>query len=266
MIAIDLDGTLLNNFGQLPANGSDLIKKAFDAGIHIIISTTRNYKYVQQICTRLKINDPIVCANGSIIFESPNGTLWQEHLIPPTVAERICQIADDNDWELSISIGEMTYLKQRPGQTLGQLNEHTEIVANNRAALVGQPHRILTWHLQAIKEIQELCQNEFLGMCRTEVFNKPSGELHSLGIFAQDANKGVALRFVLAKLGIEPNQVMAIGDNNNDLPMFDLAKFKVAMGNSTDAIKQMATIIAPSNEDEGVAWALEKYVFKKLVD
>jgi len=85
--------------------------------------------------------------------------------------------------------------------------------------------------------------------------------LHSLGIFAWGSDKGSALAFVLAKLGISTHQVMAIGDNRNDLPMFDLAEVKVAMGNATDEIKQAATIIAPSNEDEGVAWVLGNYVF-----
>lgn len=54
--------------------------------------------------------------------------------------------------------------------------------------------------------------------------------------------------------------VMAIGDNANDLPMFNLATYKVAMGNATTAVKQAATIIAPSNDEEGVAWVLEHYV------
>jgi hypothetical protein len=69
------------------------------------------------------------------------------------------------------------------------------------------------------------------------------------------------LAFVLAKVSISTHQVMAIGDNRNDLPMFDLAEVKVAMGNALEEIKQAATIIAPSNEDEGVAWVLENYLF-----
>ncbi len=55
---------------------------------------------------------------------------------------------------------------------------------------------------------------------------------------------------------------MAIGDNLNDVPMFDYAHFGLAMGNAIDEVKAQANIIAPSNEDEGVAWALERYVLK----
>jgi hypothetical protein len=261
LIAIDLDGTLLNSAGQLPRHSCHLIQKAFGQGIRIILSTTQNYKDVERICAVLAIDDPIICSNGAYIFEEPGGALWQKLCLPVPVAERICQVADENNWELSISNGELTYFNQRPGQEMGQLAENIEVVPSNCQALVDQPHRILTWQPQALEGLRTICLKEFQGVCRTEIFYRPDGELHSLGIFAWGADKGSALAFVLAKIGISTHQVMAIGDNRNDLPMFDLAEVKVAMGNAIEEIKQVATIIAPSNEDEGVAWVLENYVF-----
>jgi Cof subfamily protein (haloacid dehalogenase superfamily) len=255
-----LDGTLLDTKGHLPPRGSRLIKKAFDAGIHIIIATTQNPGDVQRICAALAIDDPIICANGAYIYESPTGSLWRELRIPIVVARKICQVADENGWELSTSIGQTTYFKQRPGQALGPLAENIEVVAKNRDAIRGKPHRILAWQPEAIETLKTLCLKEFKAECRTEIYYKPSGELHSLGIFARGADKGSALQAVLTKLNIPVERVMAIGDNTNDLPMFEFAAYRVAMGNGTADIKRAANIFAPTNEEEGVAWVFEKYV------
>ena len=69
LIAVDLDGTLLDSAGQLPSYGSRLITRAFQEGIRIILSTTQNYKDVERICAVLAIDDPIICSNGAYIFE-----------------------------------------------------------------------------------------------------------------------------------------------------------------------------------------------------
>ncbi|MCB9136171.1 MAG: HAD family phosphatase [Anaerolineales bacterium] len=260
LVAIDLDGTLLDGNGKLPPRGSTLIKAAYGKGIHIIIATTRNYDDVQRICGTLKINDPIICSNGAYIYENPTGSVWRELRIPIHIAERICQLADENDWELSTSVGETTYFKQRPGQALGLLTENIEVVKRNKDAIVAKPHRILCWQPEAMEGIQRLCLDEFPGECRTEVYYKPTGEPHSLGVFAWNADKGSALEVVLSKMGISQYGVMAIGDNTNDLPMFEFAKYRVAMSNGTEEIKRNASIIAPSNREEGVAWVFENYV------
>lgn len=260
LIAIDLDGTLLNNQGQLSPGNRRSIQRAYKQGIHIILATTRNYEDVQKVCVILGINDPIICANGAHIYESLTGALWQERCIPLHIARRICQIADQNGWELSTSIGMTTYFKRRPGQFTGLLAPNIEIVENNVDAIEAKaPHRILTWQPEAIQRLREICVEELQPDCHSEIFHKTTGEPHSLGIFARGADKGSALEFVLAKMGISTRHVMAIGDNGNDLPLFALAALKVTVENGTEEIKQAANIIAPSNEDDGVAWVVEKY-------
>jgi len=84
-----------------------------------------------------------------------------------------------------------------------------------------------------------------------------AGAARELGIFARQADKGTALAFVLARLAVNREQVLVIGDNLNDLPMFPYARVSVAMGNAPEAVKQQATMIAPRNDEEGVAWVLE---------
>jgi len=260
LVALDLDGTFLDNEGQLPPHGSRSIKRASAQGIRIVISTTRNYSYVRRLCSALALSDPIICSNGAYVYASPTGALWRELRIPLDIAEMICQMADENGWELVTGVGETTYFRQRPGQALGPWAEDRIVVEKNRAAIVDKPHQILTWQPEAIEALRALCLKEFPAQCRTEIYYRPTGEVYSMGIFARGADKGSALHEVLTKLDINVDSVMAIGDNANDLPMFEFAAHRVAMGNGTEEIKQAANIIAPTNEEEGVAWALERYV------
>ncbi len=88
--------------------------------------------------------------------------------------------------------------------------------------------------------------------CRADIFYEADGSYHSLEIFGPGADKGSALRFVLDRVGVQVKNVMAIGDNSNDLPMMRTAGVAVAMGNGTPEVKAAADMIAPTNDENGV--------------
>jgi hydroxymethylpyrimidine pyrophosphatase-like HAD family hydrolase len=93
-----------------------------------------------------------------------------------------------------------------------------------------------------------------------ETYYRSDGSVNSLGLFASTAHKGAALALVLDRLGIESEQAMAIGDNPNDLTMCLRARVSIAMGNAPDKVKQAASIVAPSNDAEGVAWSIHQFI------
>lgn len=262
LVAIDLDGTLLTSDKQVSQRNKLALQKAYSAGIRIIIATTRDPRFVSPLCEELGINEPIVCANGGIVWQSPAGTVLRNLVIPQPVAQRIYQLADEHDWELTATIDGLTYLRQRPGQDLGPLGTRYHVLPDNKAKLAyGLPHRILTWDEEAIVSLAKLCADEFPDSCRAETFIKPTGALHSLGIFAKGADKGSGMALVLEKLGMAWSETMVIGDNGNDWPMFVPAGTKVAMSNGIDKLKEIATAIAPTNDEDGVAWAIERFCF-----
>ncbi|HLB27737.1 MAG TPA: HAD-IIB family hydrolase, partial [Dehalococcoidales bacterium] len=92
-----------------------------------------------------------------------------------------------------------------------------------------------------------------------ELSHNADGDVYSLGVFPSGASKGNALGSLLRRLKVSQSEVMAIGDDLNDLPMFACAGIKVAMGNAQAQLKEQATLVAPSNDEEGVAWALTKF-------
>ena len=135
------------------------------------------------------------------------------------------------------------------------------IVPTNEEALVAEPKRMLFHEPEAIDAAKKLA-GLFSQACRTETYYRADGRLHSLCILPRDADKGTALKFVAGKLEIPLDQVLAIGDNPNDIPMFDAAGVSVAMGNAPPEVKAAATVVGPSNDDEGVAWAIRNFVLQ----
>ena len=272
LISIDLDGTLYRSDGMPAPEGVRQLQAARRAGLRVVINTTRNAGSVYSLCAQIGISDPLICTNGAQILATPEGPIWASHTIPIDVARTIAQLADCNGWEISTSVGNRSYFRQRQGQTLGPVELRsgagTEggqslpqpvIVRTNEEALVAEPKRMLLHEPEAIHAAKELA-GQFSQACRTETYYGADGRLHSLCILPRDADKGTALKFVARKLEIPLDQVLAIGDNPNDVPMFDAAGVSVAMGNAPIEVRAAATVVGPSNDNEGVAWAVRRFV------
>ncbi len=260
MISVDMDGTLLTSQNVLSPRGADLLGRVHREGVHVILNTGRNLYATRQYCRTMGLNDPLIASNGGQIWASPDGPAWAEYGIPREVAMAMARLADERDWELNITIGETVYWRQRPGQVLGAFPPNRIIVRTNCEAVTCNPVRILASQPEVIDYLNDLCQARYSRECHTELNYNPDGTLNSLGIFPTEGDKGTALRLVMEKLGIQPTEVMAVGDNIGDLAMFAVARISVAMGNAPVQVKQRANVVAPSNDEEGVAWAIERYI------
>lgn len=272
IISVDLDGTLFRSDGMPAPDGIRLLLAAAQDGVRVVINTTRNAAGVRQLCTQLGLSDPMICTNGAQIFASPAGPIWASYTIPMEVARAIAQLADRKGWEISTSVEGCSYLRQRPGQPLGPVGNRSiagleggqgsaqlVIVPTNEDALVAEPKRMILHEPDAIDAVKELAE-KYLKECRTETYYEPDGRLHSLCIFPRSADKGTALKFVAEKLDISLEQALAIGDNPNDMPMFSAAGTSVAMGNAPSEVRDAATVVGPTNDEEGVAWAVRRFV------
>lgn len=260
LVAVDLDGTLLMSDRSPAPRGSALIAQAAWMGVYVVIATTRMPDYVARLCWALGIDAPMICANGAQVWGAPDGPVWADRVIPRQAALEVARWADEHDCELSTTVGSMTYWRQRPGQPLGSIASNITVVPANVDGIVGDPLRILVSQPEAIEGIHSLCQSKFLDQCYTEVYYEPDGSAHSLGVFALGADKGTALALVCDRLDVAREHVLAIGDNVNDVAMLQRAAVSVAMGNAVEQVKRQASVVAPDNDDEGVAWALERFV------
>ena len=260
LIAIDLDGTLLTNNGVAAPEGARLLKAVVKDGIHVVPATARALdSVVKNLCSLLESNGPVICMNGARVYSSPDGPTLLSLSFPGEIGLEIAELADANGWELSTTVGEITYWRQRPGQALGPLSVSRVVVARNSDAVKDNPVRILTHEAEAIKAIRTLCESKYSDSCSIDVNHRGDGEVFSLGVFPAGTNKGDALDLVLRYLGVNRPEVMAIGDDFGDLPMFARAGISIAMSNAPEPVKRAATAVAPGNDEEGVAWALQEF-------
>ncbi len=274
LISVDLDGTLYRSDGIPAPEGVRELQAARRAGLKVVINTTRNAGSVYGLCAELGLSDPLICTNGAQIFATPEGPTWASYTIPMVVARSVAQLADRNGWEISTSVGNRSFFRQRAGQALGPVEfgsvaglegvqslTQLVIVPTNEEALVAEPKRMLLHEPEAIAAAKEVAA-QFSQECRTETYYMADGRLHSLCILPRNADKGTALRFVARKLEIPLEQVLAIGDNPNDVPMFEAAGVSVAMGNAPPEVRAAATVVGPTNDNEGVAWAIRRFVLQ----
>jgi hydroxymethylpyrimidine pyrophosphatase-like HAD family hydrolase len=276
LVAVDLDGTLLTSQRTVALQGGRLLRGAHQKGVHVVLSTTRNPDSALAFWRPLEIDDPIICTNGAQVWGSPGGPVWARHTFSREIGLALAEWADERGWELSTTVeptkgaaptedvGPVTYWRQRPGQPLGPFSPHVTVVSSNVEGVVGDPLRVLVSQGEALDTVRSLCEGPFAGRCRVEVYAGADGAPHSVGVFAPGATKGAGLALVMERLGIARDQILAIGDNACDLRMFPHARLCVVMENAPQDVKReafaMGAVIAPGNDDEGVAWALKQFV------
>lgn len=264
LIAVDLDGTLLRSDSSLSPEGGHALVAAVRQGARVILTTTRNIDSVRRFAAEIGLTEPVICTNGAMILGSPGGPVWRRRLIPAPLTEALAAVADAEGYSLITTVGEVSYIRRQEGQSLGEMQPGRWVIARNAEALAaGDPIRILNYDPEGILHLRRICESQFAGQAHVETYFRPDGSAKSLGVFAAGADKGTALRLVSKRLGIDRSRVMAVGDNPNDLPMFAFAGIRVAMGNATRDVKAAATVVAPTNDDAGVAWAVRRYVLRE---
>lgn len=261
LIAVDLDGTLLNSDREIASEGAEALRQAASLGVVVVISTTRTLDSVRRLTGGIGFRGPVVCANGAQVLSHAHGDLWLERVVPDDMALSIARKADARGWDLVVTAGMVTYYRDgnwHPGP-------YREQVSRNVDALRGKVLRILAYDEPAIAGLQSFCASAYDGHYHLETYYYEDESIKSIGIYAPGADKGKGLAEVMRRLRFKRHQVMVIGDNQNDLPMFARARWRIAMGNGTLTTRAAATSIAPSHDEEGVAWAVRRFVLDKLV-
>jgi len=263
-VAIDLDGTLLDSAKQISAKTQEAIKACAERGVHIVLATTRNPDATIPYARLLGLHSPLICSNGAQVWATPDGPLWSYHTIPYEVALEIARFGDQSDYEISTTIASTSYFRQRPGQSLGTLKKNIIVVPDNIKGVTDAPVRMFVFEPDAIDAVEALCHEQFADVCRTQRFHKAgSVNVVSLGVFPREADKSTALDTATEKLDVKTHNVMAIGDDLNDISMLKRAGLAIAMGNAHRNVKRIADAIAPDHDNDGVSWALHNYVLKQ---
>ncbi len=259
LIALDLDGTLLNSALRLSDGNGEALRQAIASGLQVVLATSRWYGLAKRTADRLGIATPLICSNGAIVKRPSDGHELLHLYLDEELALEAVTLGDDRGWEMFTTIGDATYMRMRPGIIPEKLPAGLKI-ADRQSDHLGEapPTCVLIFGEEAVGEIERQFVTRYGERARIS-FNRPLGAQSYVVLTHPQADKARALELVCGELGVRPHEVIAMGDSESDLGMLRLAGLGIAMANSPDEVKRAALHIAPSNDEDGVAWAVRRF-------
>ncbi len=267
LIALDLDGTLLNSALKVSERNTEAVKRALDSGVKVVLATSRWFGLAKRAADRLGIDTPLVCSNGALVKRPADGRELLHLRLDQEVAGEVTTLADEHGWETFTTIEDATYMRMRPGIIPERLPAGLRVSERHADELArGQPTAVLVFGAEAVDEIAQRLLPTYDGPAGRQArrasfsLNRPLNYPHYVVLTHPEAEKGSALELVCRELEVPLDQVLAMGDSESDLAMLRLAGLGIAVNNATDEVKRAALHIAPSNDADGVAWAIERFV------
>jgi Cof subfamily protein (haloacid dehalogenase superfamily) len=263
LIALDLDGTLLNNALKLSERNAEAVKHALDKGVKVVLATSRWFGLARRTADRLGIDTPLVCSNGAVIRRPQDDGDLLHLRLDQEVAREVTALGDERGWEMFTTIEDATFMRARPGapESLPGGLRVSERQADEVAR--AQPTAVLVFGNDAVDEISQRLLPAYDGRAKFSL-NRPINLPSYVVLTHPDADKASALEMVCRDMDVPLSDVMAMGDSESDLTMLRAAGLGIAMDNSPDEVKRAALHVAPSNDADGVAWAIERFALLVL--
>lgn len=282
LAAIDLDGTMLNQYGIVTQRTKQAIERAQQRGIEVIIASGRPMDSIKAIAEEIKSEKYFISGNGAIIYDIQNDEIIYENTLKKQKTLDIIKICEENSIYYNIYTEKEIIAKNLQCNVLyyhkENLNKeeknktHINIVENIYNYIVDRDEKVVKITIcdnnqvifnsimRKLKEIEEIEVLEVSHMSR-KIIRQGSVdvpiEYFYTEISAQNVDKWNAIEFLKGKMQIKTEEIVAIGDNVNDKKMIENAGLGIAMGESTPVIKEAANQITGSNNEDGVAQALE---------
>lgn len=270
LLAIDMDGTLLNEEKHIDTPQKEAVQKAIEAGIKVVLCTGRPLFGVLPVYGELELekynlDEYVILNNGCSLRKTTNWELLDNKEITKEDVIYLDKlrkgynldltVSNDDDYfvvgdkanKYTIEDGKLVYVDIKPIS----LEEATS----------GKHTFFKSMYLGEEEEIQRF-KNDNENLLKDK-YDAVLSQIHIFEMLPFGTNKAAALKELAEKLGIEREEIMTIGDGNNDVEMLEFAGIGVAMGNGTESAKKSANYVTDTNENHGVAKAIEKYILSK---
>jgi Cof subfamily protein (haloacid dehalogenase superfamily) len=266
LLIVDIDGTIAGESNQVSTRVKQAIRAARDRGVRVGIATGRMYKSALRFHHEIEADMPIIAYQGAWIQDPATGEIHRHAPVPVDIARELVDYFEQPSLldKLSIHVyrDDCLYVREINPDTelyVGRSGINVTPVADLRTLLTAQPTKIL-----AMSEDTALIQDLLQDLRRKYAVDR----LHittSVPIFLEATQSGIdkgnAIDYVAKNLpGITAENVLAIGDNYNDVEMLAYAGIGVAMGNAPEDVREISDWVAPNVRADGVAVAIEKFI------
>ncbi len=266
---LDIDGTLLNEQGQITPRTRQAIQAAVDAGVLVTLATARRYFSASTFAADLGLKAPLVTYDGALIREYPSGEVWHTNLLPALLGQAAVDAIAQHGLQPVVQYifaeGERMLTGPESGDTpseatyLGIFSALFERRPLNELCIGGaDPLRVVAFGAQ--ERLEAIAEE--LRPLPCQLYLNPRGSYDSaeLSIMSPTVSKGNALSVLSSRLQLALSETMALGDSFNDLSMLGIAGLGVAMGQAPPAVRAVAHALTLSNSADGVAVAIERYL------
>lgn len=266
LLIVDIDGTIAGKSNEVSNRVKTAIRAAQAKGVRVGIATGRMYKSALKFHQEIGADFPLIAYQGAWIQDPETETIHRHLPVPVKIARELIDYFEQSHLfdklSLHVYLDDRLYVRDINPDTelyIGRSGIPAHPVGDLRKVLTANPTKIL-----AMSEDINLIDSLLLDLRH----RYPQDALHittSVPIFLEatqsGVNKGSAIDYIATKLlGISAENVLAIGDNFNDVEMIDYAGIGVAMGNAPDDVRAIADWVAPHIEADGVAAAIEKFI------
>ncbi|NLK34927.1 MAG: HAD family phosphatase [Gracilibacteraceae bacterium] len=274
MVVTDMDYTLLNKEKKVSDRNREALKRAADKGVHLVVATGRIYTSARLYARLLGMSSPIIASNGAIIREASinnkentERTIFKDALNEKVIREMIrlshkyglyCHFFTEN----TIYSEKLVNVSLRYTEWNKYMGEEDQV----RIKIVDDAEKILedakSEVLKAVvsDEDEEKIQRLRDSIMETGIVSVSQSMKHNLEVMNKGVTKGNAVRILAQMYGINREEIIAIGDNENDISMIEYAGLGIAMGNAEESLKRVADHITGDYQEDGVAEAIEQFI------
>ncbi len=284
LLALDLDGTVLDSRGNIPEANKRAIRAAEDAGVLVTVATGRRFRDALPVGRQLDLNAPLITHNGALIKFAETLVTVDHSLLPTAVSGEIIRVGKEFGGDALMSadphgkgillydrISEdniplqkyIVWSKSMHGDEAEEAVHHVERLED---VLVDHSviHISFSGGCERMAELQAVLAEELGETVTLLATIYPHLDFTLLDILPDNASKGTAVGKLSEKHGIKREEVMAIGDNFNDVEMLEFAGTPVVMGNADASLLERPDLFSTlSNNENGVAKAIDRFIFGK---
>jgi Cof subfamily protein (haloacid dehalogenase superfamily) len=263
LVLADVDGTLVTEQKVLTRRTQSAVRALQDAGIRFAVTSGRPPRGMAMLFDPLDLNTPIAGFNGGLFVER-DLTILAQRTVPADVARQAIDLIRahgldawvyrGNDWLITKADAphvarEAWTVKFRPN-VVADVGEELDQIA--KIVGVSDDH-------ERVRRCEVDAQTAFAGRA-TAARSQP----YYLDITNKDANKGAVVEFLSSHMEVPAEEIATIGDQPNDVLMFERSGFSIAMGNGSDEVKMRADATTDSYNDEGFAKAMERFILNSV--
>ncbi len=273
LLAVDLDGTLLNSQSQISETNRRAVVAAHERGVEVVIVTGRRAAFAGPISAQLGCPFTLLSSNGAVVKDM-DGTTRHRQLLPAGKARQVLAAVGegrahalllfDREGEGQIAVESLDPTHE-PVEGYFKRNEKflAQVVPLEKSLSEDPIQVLFAGPVETIREVnRKLREAAVAAEVSISLAEYPQRDLSLMDVLERGCNKGVALAWWTKRRGIAREEVMALGDNWNDREMLEFAGLPVLMANSSEELKRNGWAVTSSNDEDGVAAAIEKYLLK----